>query len=419
MSFIEELEAGDKRGLFRSDTNYITYSTGIIPLDYANGFWQEVDDGAGNKIMIPITGITGGTVVTIIGDTGTGKTTFASQMGYNIIAPFPDSTLHFIDTEKAMSMNRLIRLTRAPYNDPRLVLKKENTSIEDVLEMITRVCDIKESGGKRYMYEVPGRTYDGKPMQIYIPTVFILDSLPNFNSKEFNVEDLGTNTDGMRGAKDVTRFFTNVLDRAWKYNITIIVINHIRPKTDMNPYVVGPKGIMMLGQGEQLPRGQVAQYYSNTFFRIRFRKSDAYTMDEHGFTGYKATIQLAKSRTNQVGTSFPVAYLGEDGFDSYFTIYEYANALGLIKGRNPYLYFDGLEAFKFNRKDFRKMMATDENFAAQVMWKMKPYFEALLGTPRQRIRPEDIPEDSEEDYTSKLVYGGLTIPTHAPELIAS
>ena len=182
----------------------------------------------------------------------------------------------------------------------------------------------------------------------------------------------------MRGAKDVSRFFTNCLDNATKYNIVFLVVNHIRPKAEMNPYAQPPKGLMMLGQAEQLPRGAVAQYYSTTYFRINSKRSDAYTMEDNGFTGFKCIIQLAKTKSNVVGTSFPVAFTG-DGFDPYYSIYEFANSIGLIKGRNPYLYFEGLEELKFNRKDFVPRMKFEEGFGPRVMAVMRPYFDMLLG----------------------------------------
>ena len=51
-------------------------------------------------------------------------------------------------------------------------------------------------------------------------------------------------------------------------------------------------------------------------------------------------------------------YLGEcptefvvDGVKT--TPMEYAKSLGIIEGRNPYLYLSGLSEYKFNRRDFR------------------------------------------------------------------
>lgn len=399
MSIADELAKNDKKGLFRSDDSYIMYSTGILPLDYANGYWQQVTIN-GEKKMVPMVGITGGTFVTIIGTTGTGKTTFAEQLAYNIIRPFEYSTMHHIDAEKTTNRQRIIQLSGARYDDPRIRLHKAHTSIEDVLEMVTRICEMKKEGDpKDFMYEIQDKSYDGKPMKVYIPTVFIIDSLPQFNSNNYNTDDLGNNIDQMKAAKDTTRFFTNCVDRAWEYNITFIIVNHIRPKADMNPYAAPPKGLLMLGPQETLPRGAVAQYYSNTFFRINTKKSDQYTIEENGFTGYKCMFQLAKSKTNQIGTSFPVAFRSDRGFDPVYTLYEFASSIGLIKGRNPYLYFEGLDTFKFNRKDFINKMGKEKDFRENVLLILKPYLEGLLGS-KTVVEPDG-------DW---LPYGDLTLP---------
>ena len=51
---------------------------------------------------------------------------------------------------------------------------------------------------------------------------------------------------------------------------------------------------------ESLPRGTVPQYFSNTYFRIKTNKSNAYTEKDNGFVGYKCEISLAKSKSNVV-----------------------------------------------------------------------------------------------------------------------
>lgn len=97
MSLMQELDAGDKKGLFKSNDSFVNYSTGILPLDYANGFWLTVDDGDGGIKQVPITGIIGGTFISVIGPTGSGKSTFADQVGYSIIKDFEDGMLFHID----------------------------------------------------------------------------------------------------------------------------------------------------------------------------------------------------------------------------------------------------------------------------------------------------------------------------------
>ena len=376
MGFLEELKANDKKGLFRSDDNTVSFPTGFHALDYANGYYQTVKIDGEYKHIRRL-GIPPG-FTTIIGSSGVGKSTFCLGAGWNIVKRFSNGQFIYVDCEKTMTKQRIIEVTGASPEDPRITLMKERTAIEDVLELLDEICERKEANKSEIQIEIKDQSLDGKPYKIYPPTVVVIDSLPSFNGRDYDDTSLGSNVDGMRGAKDVSRFFTNCLDNATKYNIVFLVVNHIRPKAEMNPYAQPPKGLMMLGQAEQLPRGAVAQYYSTTYFRINSKRSDAYTMEDNGFTGFKCIIQLAKTKSNVVGTSFPVAFTG-DGFDPYYSIYEFANSIGLIKGRNPYLYFEGLEELKFNRKDFVPRMKFEEGFGPRVMAVMRPYFDMLLG----------------------------------------
>lgn len=376
MGFLEELKANDKKGLFRSDDNTVSFPTGFHALDYANGYYQTVKINGEYKHIRRL-GIPPG-FTTIIGSSGVGKSTFCLGAGWNIVKRFSNGQFIYVDCEKTMTKQRIIEVTGASPEDPRITLMKERTAIEDILELLDEICERKEANKNEIQIEIKDQSLDGKPYKIYPPTVVVIDSLPSFNGRDYDDTSLGSNVDGMRGAKDVSRFFTNCLDNATKYNIVFLVVNHIRPKAEMNPYAQPPKGLMMLGQAEQLPRGAVAQYYSTTYFRINSKRSDAYTMEDNGFTGFKCIIQLAKTKSNVVGTSFPVAFTG-DGFDPYYSIYEFANSIGLIKGRNPYLYFEGLEELKFNRKDFVPRMKFEEGFGPRVMAVMRPYFDMLLG----------------------------------------
>ena len=401
MGLLSELKSNDKKKLFDSNDTFINYPTGILPLDYANGFWQEVHYDDGRVEYEPIIGIMGGTFTSIIGATETGKTTLADQIGYNIIKNFEDGLLFHIDAERTTLRQRIAQITGTDINDERINLKEENTSIEDVLEMITKICEVKEAGGERFKYEAPHHLYNGKTYKVYIPTVFIIDSVVSFTSKEYSVEDLGTNMDGARSAKALTRFVNNCLDRMKKYNITVIMISHVRPKVEANPYASSPPGIMMLKPGESVPGGMNLQYMCQNFFRINMIKSNAYTKEDVGFSGFKATIQIAKSKTNCIGTTVDVAFNGKIGFDPIYTLYEYSNSIGLIQGRNPYLYFQGLDTIKFNRKDFRNKFMEDKEFRDAVFTLLQPHLESLLGskevTTADRVRYGDLfPEEENE-----------------------
>lgn len=380
MSLMAELDAGDKKGLFKSNDNFVNYSTGILPLDYANGFWLTVRDGDILR-RVPVTGIIGGTFVSIIGSTGSGKSTFADQLGYSIIKPFADGMLFHIDCELTNLKERMVQITGTDPRDDRLRLKKEHIYIEDVQDMFNQICRVKEESGNLYKYEVEDRTFDRKKFLAYVPTVFVIDSLPSFNSRENRSDsDLGTNMDGAKAAKDIERFYNNCLGRMMKYNITILTVNHIKPKVVIDQFNQPPKGLMMLKPSEMVTRGYAAQYYSQNYFRIDTNKSNMYKIDDVGFQGMKASIQIAKTKTAFIGSSVDVCFNGELGFDPVYSLYEFAHSIGIIEGRNPYLYLSGLSEFKFNRKDFRAKFLGEKVFRDAFMGGLTPHLEAMLGS---------------------------------------
>lgn len=399
MSLASELREHDKSNLFASDDEFVTYSTGILPLDYANGFWLPTQGENGQLINEPVIGIMGGTFSTFIGATGTGKTTLADQIAYNIIKPFEDGIMYHIDCERTGLKPRMIQVTGADPEDERINLKKKDISIESVLTMIDGICELKESGGDRFKYTVENRTYNRKSFKVFVPTVFIIDSLPSFNSEKLDTKDLGSNMDGARGAKDVSRFYENVMGKMQKYNIIIFVVNHIRPKVEANPYASAPPGLMMLKPGEQLVRGYVSQYYAQNVFRTNMVKSGMYTRDDVGFDGFHATIQIAKTKTNFVGSSIDVAFNKDLGYDPIFSLFEFANSIKIIEGRNPYLYFSTLDSMKFNRKEFRTKFIDEKPFRDAVLGLLKPHLEQLLGTKTvtndDKIRYGDFMKDQE------------------------
>lgn len=399
MSLMQELDAGDKKGLFRSTDNFVNYSTGIIPLDYANGFWLTVEH-EGVVERVPITGIIGGTFISVIGATGSGKSTFADQLGFSIIKSFENGMLFHIDCEITNLKERMVQICGTDPKDDRLRLKKDTIYIEDVMDMFNQICEIKEKSGNLYKYEVKDRTFDGKSFLAYEPTVFVIDSLPSFNSRDNRTDEgLGTNMDGARAAKDIERFFNNCLGRMMKYNITVITINHIRPKVIADPYNQPPRGLMMLKPTESVSRGYAAQYYSQNYFRIDAIKSNMYKKDDVGFNGYMAQIQIAKSKTAFIGSTVNACFNGQLGFDPVFSLFEYAKSIGIIEGRNPYLYLTGLSEFKFSRRDFRAKFLGETVFRNAFMGGLQPHLEALLGSKeisdQERVKYGDLMKENE------------------------
>ena len=392
MGLIADLRAADKKGLFTSNDTFVNYSTGLLPLDYANGFWStQIDDKTGEMIRTAVPGILGGKLILIFGTTGSGKTTLALQMGYRIIKDFEDGILMLVDCEQTGLKERMAGITNHDPDDERIILNVDSTSIEDVLDIVNDICETKESGGRRYMYEVKNAGYHRQTQWSYVPSVIVIDSLRQFNPRNKDVVTLGTNMDNAREAQSIARFLDNIINRINKYNITIIYTNHIQPKVETNPYAQPPRGLMLSPQTETLPRGTRPLFLAHTAIRANAIKSNMYTKDDVGFDGFMCNLMLAKSKTNFIGASLNVAFRGSAGFDPIYTMLEFAKQCNIVQGKNPNLYIEGLPEYKFSRKNFSQKMIENPDFNRKFFQTMQPYLEALLGA-------KEVSEDERVQY---------------------
>ena len=69
-------------------------------------------------------------------------------------------------------------------------------------------------------------------------------------------------------------------------------------------------------------------------------------------------------------------------------MFEFASALGLVQGRNPYLTIKGFEERKFNRKEFKGLMLHDPTFRDGVIKALRPYYFNLLGEKKDFNKDE-------------------------------
>ena len=197
--------------------------------------------------------------------------------------------------------------------------------------------------------------------------------------------------DNAKEAQAIARFLDNVINRINKYNITIIYTNHIQPKIETNPYAQPPRGLMLSPQTETLPRGTRPLFLAHTAIRANAIKSNMYAKEDVGFDGFMVNLQLAKSKTNYIGATINVAFNASKGFDPIYTMFEFAKQCGLIQGKNPNLYIEGMQDMKFSRKNFAQKMMDNPEFNKRVMSTLRPYLEALLGS-------KEVTEDDRAKY---------------------
>ena len=425
MIMLDELRKNDKKGLFKSTDVFTHYSTGFLPIDYLNAFTVNYFDADGNPKSDVVPGIIGGRFITIVGYSGTGKTTLGDQIAWSIVNDydrhdpetckvFEENALMFhYDVEQTALRSRLARITGTDPREKRIILQKDAVSIEDVMEAIDKICKVKESAGDELKYNIPGKWFGSeKPIKVYVPTVIIIDSLPTFTSREVKSEELEGQMSTNREVGQISQFYTKCLFKMMKYNITIIAINHIKTKLKINMYEPDKPQLMLLKDGESLPRGQAPIYLASSLFRLNATgaKANQYSMEREGFNGFKAYLQVTKTKTSFIGGVTPLCFNEKIGYDPIYSLFEFAYDRGLIGGQGQYLYFQGAEAYKFSRKTFREKFINDEMFGLTVMNALKPCFEHLTA-----LHSVDDENDNTEYINIKKLYevdaNGNLIPT--------
>lgn len=380
MSLINYITKNDKSGLFNFSNVFANYSTGILPLDYINAFKLRWRDKEGKDRVSIVPGIMGGRFLTIIGLSGSGKTTLADQIAWNIIRPFADGIMVHVDAEHAMLKPRIYDLTDMEVDDPRFILNDEATYIEDVMTQIDMVCKAKEEAGDEAKYEIDGTWFNKDKVKVYYPSVFIIDSLWSFTSKDSKEDVLEGQMSTNREVGKISQFFQKQTAKLSKYNITVISTNHIKCKIETNPYSYTKPQLMMLKPDESLPRGQAPVYCASSVIRLNpAGLSKGYTKDEWGFDGFKCVLQIAKSKTTFIGGEINLVFREDIGYDPIYSLLQFAYDCDIVIGRNPNLRIKGADDYIFSKKTFGTKFKSDTKFRDAIFNAIQPYLEAIAG----------------------------------------
>lgn len=388
---LERLRAKDKKSLFTRTQTGVGYPTGFLALDYRNGYLVESRDLDDNIISTrPSTGLVGGSFVTIVGKSGTAKTTGAIQMAANIVRNFETSFVQHYDLEQALTYTRIKNITGFTQRqlDSKYILKQEKTSIEDIMNSIIEICEEKEANSEDYLYDTGLYDEFNERIITYEPTFIIIDSIPTISSNDASKEMEG-GTYANRVAKALSQFYKKLTPEIKKYNITVIAINHINAKMEINPFAKTQAQVNYLKQDESVPGGNAPIYYAHNLFK--FVSNGKATMEKDGFDGFYLRVELIKSRTNKAGQSVPIAYNQSTGFDPILSLFKFAEDNKLMKKNGKHSYFLSNPDVKFNSGDFKNDFLTNEQIRYVTFESILPYLESQLEAPR--------PEDSEEENT--------------------
>lgn len=400
-------ETGGKKNLFENNASVISYKTGFPVLDYYLGYRVNVFDEKTNELTTtyPCIGITAGSYIEFIGKPSTSKTTTAVQVAANIVRKFDNGSVIHFDLEQAMNYTRIQTLTKftiSELNDGKYILRQEKNTLEDMKETIIKLSMEKENNKELYRYKTGKVNEFGEEIELYEPTVIILDSIASItNGLNMNVkkdvekmQEIGTQTDRMRLTGEIGRFFNEILPYLRTYNIILIAINQIKTNPNMG-VVKSPAEILYLAQDEALPGGKTPQFLAHILIKFVAVGGEKYTYEDHGFDGFGVKLNIVKSRTNQAGQTFPLIYDKVRGMDSLRSSVHYAKEIGILGGNKNGYYLNGDKEHKFTLKDMHKDFRENRELYKVLYGNIIPVLENRLST----ISPEEMPVVEEEyDY---------------------
>ncbi|MDD3172105.1 MAG: hypothetical protein PHF63_00295 [Herbinix sp.] len=368
-----------KHLLTRSTGDFMLH-TPFPVLDYMNGYKMNIfgEDGLVSHTQNAV-GISAGSFITLIGKSGVAKSTAAIQIAAHIVRPYDNSFVLHWDLERATTDTRILNVTNYSIDEykRKYILKKDDLFIEDIMDSVYAICQMKEENKKEIMIDYGILNEFGQRIIGYPPTVCIIDAIPNIATKDAKQEMEG-GTYANRVAKAISQFYKKLTPLIGKYNITIIAINHINAKIEINPLQKTAPQLLYLKMDESIPGGNAPLFLSNNIFKFVAIGSEKYNEEDNGFDGFGVNVEILKSRSNTNGKSFKMVYNKVKGFDPVRGLYEYAKQNDLIEGRNPKRYVIGYPEYTFSERTLNEDIDNNPELAKCLFSTTRPYLEKEL-----------------------------------------
>ena len=398
--------SGKKGNYFDCNASVISYKTGFPVLDYYLGYRVNVFDNDNTLIdSYPSIGITAGSYIEFIGKPSTSKTTTAVQIASNIVRDFDNGIVVHFDLEQAMNYTRIQALSKFSMSEMangKYILRQEKTTLEDMKKTIMDIYVEKTSNPDMYKYDTGKLNEFGEKIELYEPTVIILDSIATItmslntsDKKELaKLEEIGTQTDRMRLTGEIGRFFNEIMPYIRTANITLIAINQIKTNPNMG-IVKSPSEILYLKQDEALPGGKTPQFLAHILIKFVAVGGEKYTYEDDGFDGFGVRLEIIKARTNQAGQVVPLIYDKVRGIDSLRSSVNYAKEIGILGGNRNGYYLGDDKDNKFTLKNMHEDFKANTGLYKTLYDNIIPILESRLSA----LRPEEMEIPKEElDY---------------------
>lgn len=360
----------DARPSFSAMTDFPIY-------DMMNGEIAKIVTPSGDLASYLNAGMICG-IHSFIGKTQSGKTSLTIKLAGNIVQKYPNSVLYYRDAEHTTETSRIYSLTgwTAQTFEEKMDYVRYGIDHDFIYNDIRKICQVKESLKDQIMIDTGKVDSRGKPIKIYPPDVYLVDSLPSLNpvdddiktgDKVDNVFDVSTekvnkNIEGMRCAGSNKLLLVKVLDLIYKYNIRFVLINHIAVNSEVgvsNPRYI-QKQMQFLKQNEKLPGGVAYLHQCTNITRTDFmsRLDD----DEFGpmIYGTRNKLTFIKNKNNISGVPVELIFDQRTGYNSLLSSFNYLLNRGYgLEGSPRSMFLKACPSITFTKRTLWEKLCKD------------------------------------------------------------
>lgn len=369
-----------------------SYSTGIDILDYYNGRIEK------SKLTV---GVDGGRIITVIGKSGSGKSTMALQIALNIVNKYDEGNIIHLDFERSTNLARVKVLSG--WDDDTIEKKykilSKNIYSESLYKLVKGIDKVKNDPENYDAIKIDTGEKDrnGDPIYTLPPTVVLVDSyalmMPQDISEEEKLSGSMSASSIAKTNNAVIKRITGPLERG---NIILIIINHITKKIEINSFAKTQADINYLKQDESLPGGSSLIYLSNNIIRCttstKLDKDSAY-----GIKGFMVKGEFVKSRSNEAGNTFEMVFSQSEGFDNILSNLCNFKDLNLLKGSPRAYYLEGCPDIKFTLKTFKEKYLESKELRDEVDKLVRDNYIKFIPNSKKLISLNNIHDENDED----------------------
>lgn len=365
-------------------TYSVSYPTGFLNFDFANGYIQEVNGQRRFEI-----GLADGSLNMLIGPSSVGKTTFLISSACNITRPFKTACVFFEQAEVGTNLQRIRNLTGYASDEEfmnRFIVRDSGITVESLYDRVKMIHDIKVDHAADFLYDTGMIDMRGERIYKFEPTVVIADSVKMIMNKKTSDDD-PNNMTGATTAKSNAEYYTKMIPLCKEANIIMILVNHIT--TDINTgYTPKKSELPYLAQGEHLPGGKSLTYAMSNIIKLN-NKLKLKPEDGFGISGAIVELDIVKSRTNKSGKSrCSLIFDQETGFDSDLSLFLMLKEAKMIEGGGAYLKLPGCEV-KFSQRNFKQTLYSNPEFYKVFTSLCYNHLTNILINEYERIKAEE------------------------------